>query len=100
MSVEPGHAVGTYQLTVADVPDGACWSITAYTKNGSEGSTDSSMHNINSHTAEANADGSITVHFGPCADGRANCLPIRDGWSYVVRLYKTHCDTPAETGAP
>ncbi len=98
LNVEPGHPVGTYQLTVADVPDGACWSITAYTKNGSVESTDSSMHNINSHTAESNGDGSITVHFGPCADNRVNYLPITDGWSYVVRLYKTHCKTPTETG--
>ena len=101
LNVEPGHPVGTYQLTVADVPDGACWSITAYTKNGSVDSTDSTMHNINSHTAESNGDGSISVHFGPAADDRVkNCLPITAGWSYVVRLYKAHCDTPTETGTP
>ena len=41
--------------------------------------------------------GSITVHFGPSTDNRVNCLPITDGWNYVVRLYKTHCKTPTET---
>ncbi|MEA2010381.1 MAG: DUF1214 domain-containing protein [Actinomycetota bacterium] len=100
LNVEPGHPVGTYQLTIADVPDGACWSITAYSKNGSVESTDSSMYNINSHTAESNGDGSITVHFGPSADDHVNCLPITDGWNYVVRLYKAHCKTPPETGTP
>ena len=100
LNVEPGHPIGTYQLTIADVPDGACWSITAYSKNGSVESTDSSMYNINSHTAESNGDGSITVHFGPSADDRVNCLPITDGWRYVVRLYKAHCKTPTETGIP
>ena len=35
-----------------------------------------------------NDDGSITVHFGGCGDGRPNCLPIIDGWNYLVRLYR------------
>jgi hypothetical protein len=30
----------------------------------------------------------VTVHFGGCADGRPNCLPITDGWNYTVRLYR------------
>jgi hypothetical protein len=43
---------------------------------------------VNSVTASANDDGSVTVHFGGCADGRPNCLPIMDGWNYTVRLYR------------
>ena len=39
-------------------------------------------------TATPNDDGSVTVHFGGCGDGRPNCLPIMDGWNYVVRLYR------------
>ena len=90
LNVEPGHPAGEYQLTIADVPDGACWSITAYAKNGSRGQNDLSMYNINSHTASSNSDGSITVHFGGCPDDCPNCVPITDGWNYIVRLYKAH----------
>ena len=35
-----------------------------------------------------NPDGSVTVHFGGCSDDRANCLPIMEGWNYLVRLYR------------
>ena len=32
----------------------------------------------------------MTVHFGGCDDGRPNCIPIMDGWNYLVRLYRPH----------
>ena len=43
---------------------------------------------VNNLTAIRDADGSVTVHFGGCGDGRPNCLPIMDGWNYLVRLYR------------
>jgi hypothetical protein len=43
---------------------------------------------VNNITATPGADGSITVHFGGCGDNRLNCLPIMDGWNYIVRLYQ------------
>jgi len=92
LTVEPGKPVGEYELTIADVPDGACWSITAYAKNGSADQNESDMYNLNSHTASSNGDGSITVHFGGNAKELQNCLPITDGWNYIVRLYKTHTE--------
>jgi hypothetical protein len=42
---------------------------------------------VNSVTAQRAPDGSVSVHFGGCGDGRANCLPITEGWSYAIRLY-------------
>ncbi len=30
----------------------------------------------------------MTVHRGSCDDGRANCVPIMDGWNYAVRVYE------------
>ena len=45
---------------------------------------------VNNVTATPDPDGAITVHFGVCQDDRANCLPIMDGWNYVVRLYRPH----------
>ena len=95
LNVEPGTPIGEYEFTIADVPDGACWSITAYTKNGSGAQNESPMYNLNSHTASSNGDGSITVHFGGSADECHNCLPITDGWNYIIRLYKSHTDAPA-----
>jgi hypothetical protein len=38
------------------------------------------------HTGPAN--GPSPVHFGGCGDGPPNCLPIADGWNYIVRLYR------------
>ena len=33
-------------------------------------------------------DGSMTIHLGGCEDGRVNCLPLMEGWNYVVRMYR------------
>lgn len=43
---------------------------------------------MNNLTAIRDAGGSITIHFGGCGDNRPNCLPIMDGWNYMVRLYR------------
>jgi hypothetical protein len=45
-------------------------------------------YNLNSVTAQKDADGSVTIQFGGCDDGQANCLPIFPGWNYLVRLYR------------
>jgi hypothetical protein len=42
----------------------------------------------NNLTAIRGDDGSVTVHFGGCGTGRPNCLPVMDGWNYVIRLYR------------
>ena len=39
-----------------------------------------------------NDDRSITICFGRCDGDRPNCLPIVDGWNYLVRLYQPHAD--------
>ena len=49
---------------------------------------DIDSYNINSVTAKRNDDGSVTVNFGGCGDGRVNCLPIMEGWNYAVRYYR------------
>ena len=41
---------------------------------------------MNNITAVRDQDGSVTIGFGGCGDGRPNCLPIMDGWNYTVRL--------------
>ena len=84
--------VGEYRLIARDVPVDAFWSISVYDKDGYFEPNDRGAYNVNSVMAERDADGSITVHFGGCDDGRVNCLPIMDGWNYAVRLYQPRAE--------
>jgi hypothetical protein len=64
------------------------WSISIYNKDGYFEENKFNSYSINNLTAKPNADGSITVNFGGCDDGRENCLYVMDGWNYAVRLYE------------
>jgi hypothetical protein len=85
----PNLPVGEYKIEVpAEVPVGAFWSVSLYNAEGFFEKNAIDGYVVNSIMGERNDDGSMTVHFGGCNDGRANCLPIMDGWNYVVRLYQ------------
>jgi hypothetical protein len=75
-----------YELTVSDVPVEGFWSITVYNAEGymEAPAEQASLNNVTAVTSE---DGSVTIRFGgdPAAE---NHLRIKDGWSYVVRLYR------------
>jgi hypothetical protein len=88
LAVEPRLPEGEYELTVRDVPVDGFWSISVYNADGYFEANDRDAYSINNITAEPNEDGSVTVRFGGCVDGRSNCLPIIDGWNYTVRLYR------------
>ncbi|HEY2523043.1 MAG TPA: DUF1214 domain-containing protein [Streptosporangiaceae bacterium] len=88
LNVNPGLPPGEYQLTVRDVPVDGFWSITLYNAKGYIEPNDRGAYSVNNLTATPNQDGSATVHFGGCGDGRPNCLPITDGWNYLIRLYR------------
>ena len=88
LNVDLGLPVGEYRLTVRDVPVDGFWSISVYNAAGYFEPNDRDAYSVNSVTATPDDDGTITVHFGGCADDRPNCLPIMDGWNYAVRLYR------------
>jgi len=81
-----------YQLSVKDVPVDGFWSVSVYNAAGYFEKNDRGAYSLNSITAGKDADGRITIQFGGCDDGVANCLPITPGWNYLVRLYRPRAE--------
>ena len=77
-----------YALTVKDVPVDGFASITVYNAKGFMEKNELGINSLNNLTAKPNKDGGATVHFGGCEDGRINCIPVTDGWNYIVRMYQ------------
>jgi Protein of unknown function (DUF1214) len=101
VNVNPGLPVGEYQLTVpADVPVDGFWSISLYNADGYFVPNDRDAVSVNNLTATPNPDGTVSVHFGGCDDNRPNCLPIMDGWNYLVRLYRPRPEVLGGTWTP
>ncbi|WP_279244805.1 DUF1214 domain-containing protein [Candidatus Litorirhabdus singularis] len=78
---------GAYVLTVKDVPVDGFWSLAMYNKDGYFEQNDYGSYGVSDQSAEKNADGSITIHFGGDPQS-SNYIPLTDGWNYVVRLYR------------
>jgi len=92
LSVEQNDGKIPHAVTVKDVPVDAFWSLTVYNAQGYLEANDLGVNSYNNFTAQPNEDGSYTIHFGGCDDGRVNCLPIMPGWNYTVRLYKPRAE--------
>ncbi|TDF83983.1 DUF1254 domain-containing protein [Pseudomonas sp. H9] len=88
--VTPPHNDGktAYQLKVADVPKGAFWSVSVYDAQGQFRKNPQGAYALNNLNAQKAEDGSVSVRFGDCKPGVANCLPIMPGWNYMVRFYQ------------
>lgn len=77
-----------HTLTITEkVPVDGFVSITVYNKDGFMEKNELEAYSVNNVTAEKNADGSVTIHFGG-DPGSPNYLPITPGWNYIVRMYQ------------
>jgi hypothetical protein len=85
---QKNDGVTTYRLSVKDVPVDGFWSISVYNAAGYFQPNKENAYTLNNITANKEKDGSVIIQFGGC-DGRTrNCLPIMQGWNYMVRLYR------------
>jgi hypothetical protein len=89
-SVQPPENDGAtaYRLSIREVPVDGFWSVTVYNKDGYFTPNPQNAYSLNNITATRGADDAITIQFGGCDGGTANCLPITPGWNYMVRLYR------------
>lgn len=85
-----------HRLTVRDVPVDGFWSVSVYNAKGFFEKNALNAYSLNNLTAKPDRDGSFTIQFGGCSATTTNCLPIMEGWNYIVRLYRAR--TPALDG--
>jgi hypothetical protein len=85
---ERNDGATVYTLEVGEVPVDGFWSISVYNAEGFFEPNDRGAYTLNNVTAEPGADGTVTVRFGGCDGVIPNCIPVTDGWNYMVRLYR------------
>lgn len=82
-----------YRLNApGNVPVDGFWSITVYDATGHFQKNDFDAYSLNNITAKKGSDGSVLVQFGGCDGKIPNCLPVMDGWNYMVRLYRPRAE--------
>ncbi|MDO6797960.1 DUF1214 domain-containing protein [Shimia thalassica] len=84
---DQNDGVATYTVTVKDVPVDGFWSITVYNADGYLEPNELGVNSLNNVTANRDPAGVYTIHFGGCEGDRDNCIPISQGWNYVIRMY-------------
>jgi len=92
ITVEPNlPADKAYVLTVKDVPVDSFWSLAMYNKEGYFNKNEYNSYGFGDRTAQKNADGSVTLHFGGDPSS-LNYIPLTEGWNYVVRMYQPRAE--------
>ncbi|MDH7797314.1 hypothetical protein QBC99_003377 [Beijerinckia sp. GAS462] len=81
-----------YKLDVGAVPVDGFWSISLYNEKGYYQPNPLNAYSINNLTATKSPSGGVTVQFGGCDGKIPNCLPIMNGWNYMVRLYRPRAE--------
>lgn len=76
-----------YTLTVKNVPVDGFWSVTVYNRDLYLEENKYDAYSVNNVTAERDADGNVTIHFGGDPD-QSNFIYTPEGWHYIVRLYE------------
>jgi hypothetical protein len=92
--------LGRYTFTLGDIPVDAFWSVTIYNKDGYLEPNPFDSYNLNSITAQADSDGSVTLNLAPEGDGLINHLYVMDGWNHALRLYKPRPEVIDKTWTP
>lgn len=92
LNVAPSLPVGRFVLTVPPVPVDGFWSVSVYDAGGFFAVNDRNSYTVNNLTAQADADGTVTVHLGDWEPGTPNCIPLPEGWNYAVRLYRPRAE--------
>lgn len=87
VETEPRSA-GFYTLVLRDVPVDGFWSMSIYNRDGFFEENRYDSYSLNSVTAVADADGSVTLNMAPTPNGLENHLYVMDGWNYAFRLYR------------
>lgn len=77
-----------YTLELKDVPVDGFWSVTVYDAGGFMFPNALGINSINNVTGVMSNDGGYRIQFGDCGQDTPNCLPITEGWNYVIRLYR------------
>jgi hypothetical protein len=94
LNYTPAKNDGTtvHRLAVKDVPVDGFWSVTVYNAQGYFEKNPQNAYSFNDVTARKEADGSVNIQFGGCDGEVPNCLPVTQGWNYLVRLYRPRAE--------